>query len=542
MKIRNICISGHMIDIENRVIIDKKIFVQEGKIVSVEDSKNVEDVYIMPGFIDSHVHIESSMLMPDQFSEVAAKKGTVAVIADPHEITNVCGIEGIEYFISRAKKALIKFYFGAPSCVPATKFETNGYKLDHTIAGMLAKRDDIYFLAEVMNFPGVIEKDNDLIKKILAFKNAGKKVDGHAPGLLGEDLKKYIEAGIQTDHESISYDEAKQKIEEGMKIIIREGSAARNFENLYKLIDEYPDDVMLCTDDIHPDDLVKGHINNLVKKGINKGINLFNILKAACYNPVKHYGIDVGLLKKNDPADFIIVEDLKDFNVLKTFVNGRCGTEKSRNVSEKIFINNFNREEIIAEDIQISENNRKIKIIEAGNNSLFTKYFVDYPKVAYGKLVSDTDRDILKIIVLNRYNNEAASIGFVRNFGLKNCAIASSIAHDSHNIISVGSDDACILNAVNLVIRNKGGISFSSESKNEILQLPVAGLMSYEKANIVAEKYKMLNKMARNSGSEMDAPFMTLSFMALLVIPELKISDKGIFDVNNFQLTSLFEE
>jgi len=540
MKTKDFNISGHVVNIEDRCIRDKKLSIKNGKIVDIKDSANVDDVYILPGFIDSHVHIESSMLIPEEFSRIVQKHGTVAVMADPHEICNVCGIDGIDFFINNADYARLKFFFGLPSCVPATSFETNGYTLDSNLTAKMCDRTDIYFLSEVMNYPAVIGDDKEIHSKIEAFKKIGKKIDGHAPGLKGKELKKYVKSGIQTDHESSTYKEAENKILAGMDIMIREGSAAQNFEELYPLIDKYPGRVMFCTDDIHPDDIVNGHINRMVIKAVSKNLDLFNILLAACVNPVRHYAVDVGLLRLNDPADFIVVEDLKKFNIIETCINGNLGSENIKKKKPVKCINNFSRKAIVNSQIQIPWKEGKIKIIEAKNKSLYTYCNTDFPKHQNGKIISDSGRDILKIVVASRYDNTNPAIAFVKNFGLKNAAIASTIAHDSHNIIAVGSDDDNLLNAINSVINQKGGISFCSGNIVEILPLPIAGIISDANARIVAEKYKLLNKLASEAGSDLDAPFMTLSFMALLVIPELKLSDKGLFDVTNFKLTSLF--
>ncbi|MFC2120851.1 adenine deaminase [Bacteroidota bacterium] len=542
MKSNIVKVSGHMVCIEEKTIKDVEILICGKRIIRISENKNVDNVFIIPGFVDSHVHIESSMLIPSEFSNLAGKFGTVGVVSDPHEIANVCGIEGIEFMIENAKNAFIKFYFGVPSCVPATIFEKSGAELSSIEVEKLIKRKDMHFLSELMNYPAVINGEKDILRKIIAAKQVNKPIDGHAPGLSGDNLEKYISAGISTDHETTTYSEGVEKIKKGMKLLIRKGSAADNFKDLYKIIDEFPESVMLCTDDIHPGDLRKGHINAIVKKGIDLGVDLYNILTAACINPVKHYGLNIGLLGENELADFVVLKDLKSFEVLETYVEGECfDANKS-----KIFVNNypniFVRKRIDIKSIEVNDRNQKIKVIEVTNGKLFTNKKIIKPKVHNGKIIADIENDILKIVLLSRYDNSKPTVGFIKNFGINNGALASSIAHDSHNIICVGSNDADILGAINSIIDNKGCISVSTDNTIDILPLPVGGIMSLENPDYVADKHLELSEKAKNIGSNLKAPFMTLSLMALLVIPELKISDKGIFDVNTFQITSLFDE
>ncbi|MCK4662669.1 MAG: adenine deaminase [Bacteroidales bacterium] len=538
-------VSGNIADLKNRTFIKGTIFIKNGKIIKIVKTKNVVEKYILPGLIDSHVHIESSMLIPSEFAKIAVRHGTVGVVSDPHEIANVMGIKGIDLMIKNGKKVTFKFYFGAPSCVPATNFETSGYNINPEEIENLLKSDNIFFLSEMMNFPGVIYKDKEVHEKLNLAKKYNKKIDGHAPGLSGENLKKYINTGITTDHECFSKKEALEKIKLGMKIQIREGSAAKNFKTLYELIDEYPEKVMLCTDDSHPDDLLKGHINNIIKSGIKKNVDFFNLLQAATLNPIKHYNLDVGLLQKNDPADFIVVDDLKSFNILETYIDGKLVFKNGKSFIETIEekeINNFKRTKIINEDIKIkNKKHKKIKVIEIVEGELITKKISVKPKTENNFIVTDIVHDILKIVVASRYDNSKPSIGFVKNFGLKNGAIASSIAHDSHNIIAVGTNDKDIIKAINKIIELKGGIVACNKNEIEFLKLNVAGIMSNSSCEIVAEKYCKLNSFAYKLGAKLKAPFMTLSFMALLVIPELKIGDKGLFDVNKFNFTSIFE-
>lgn len=515
--------------------------VENEKIISIKETSDPEQKgsgYILPGFIDSHVHIESSMLVPSEFARLAVVHGTVATVSDPHEIANVCSIKGVEFMIENGKTVPFKFNFGAPSCVPATVFETAGAALDSKNVEELLKRDEIKYLSEMMNFPGVLFKDEEVIKKIAAAHRLNKPVDGHAPGLRGEKAKQYIEAGIYTDHECFTAEEALDKLKYGMKILIREGSAAKNFEALIDLLHDYPDMMMFCSDDKHPDSLVLGHINQLCARAVAKGIDIFKILQAACVNPVNHYKLDVGLLREGDAADFIVVKDLENFEVIKTFINGKLVAENGISnikTSKSGLINNFSCNKKETSDFEVIwKNEKEIPVIEALDGQLITNGLSFTPKVVDQKIVSDVERDILKIVVVNRYNNAPVAKAFIKNFALKKGAMASSVAHDSHNIVAVGVDDESICKAVNLVIEKKGGVSAVGNGKEMILALPVAGLMSNEDGYEIAEQYSLIDKAVKDAGSTLGSPFMTLSFMALLVIPHLKLSDKGLFDGDSF--------
>lgn len=539
-------IRGNIADIENRRFVRGKIHIKNGIIARIEEDNNINsDYFILPGFVDSHIHIESSMLVPSEFAFTAVKHGTVATVSDPHEIANVLGVKGVDFMIKNGKQTPFKFFFGAPSCVPATNFETSGAVINSRKVNNLLARDDIYFLSEMMNFPGVIHNDREVLKKMESSKKNNKKIDGHAPGLKGVELEKYSKQQIETDHECTTQDEAEEKIRHGMKIQIREGSAAKNFNELCYLISKYPDKIMLCSDDLHPDDLVKGHINVLAKRAKEKNIDIFNILRATSVNTIKHYNLNLGLLREGDPADFIQVRDINNFNVISTYINGEkvFDGEKTLFIPKSINkINKFNISEIKSTDgFKIKDKHGKpIRVIEAFDKSLFTKQLILSPKIAEGFIISDTSSDILKIVVINRYKKSKVSVGFIRNFGLKKGAIASSIAHDSHNIIAVGVNDNEILKVINVIIKYKGGIAVTKEKNIEILSLPIGGIMSDKPAIETAKEYKRMNIIAKELGCKLNSPFMTLSFMALLVIPELKIGDKGLFDVKSFNFTALF--
>lgn len=534
---------GYVVDIFNQSIYPAEIVVQDGKILSInpiDQSELANQYYILPGFIDSHVHIESSMLIPSEFARLAVVHGTVATISDPHEIANVCGMEGVEFMIENGKTVPFKFNFGAPSCVPATTFETAGATLNAVDVETLLKRDEIKYLSEMMNFPGVLFKDEEVMKKIASAHRLGKPIDGHAPGLRGEKAKQYIHAGIYTDHECFTKEEALDKLKYGMKIIIREGSAAKNFDALIDLLNDWPDMIMFCSDDKHPDSLVIGHVNQLCARAVAKGIDIFKILKAACLNPVLHYKLDVGLLRKGDAADFIIAKDLKDFEIIKTVINGDVVAEQGRSKikSQKSYIiNNFSCSKKFVSDFEVDwKNESEIPVIEALDSQLITNQLSFEPKISNKKIVSDTERDILKIVVVNRYKEATIAKAFIKNFGIKEGALASSVAHDSHNIVAVGVDDISICKAVNLIIEKEGGISAVSNKREMLLGLPVAGLMSNEDGYKIAADYTAIDKMVKEElGSTLSSPFMTLSFMALLVIPHLKLSDKGLFDGDEFE-------
>ena len=536
-------ISGQLVDIHNREIFPAEIIIDNNKIVSIIKVDIADEKFILPGFIDAHIHIESSMLIPSEFARLAVIHGTVATVSDPHEIANVMGVEGVEYMIYNGKKVPFWFNFGAPSCVPATSFETAGAKLDSTAVEELLQRDDIKYLTEMMNWPGVLFDDTEVKKKIAASHKLNKPVDGHAPGLRGEQALKYISAGISTDHECFTYEEAKFKAEHGMKILIREGSAARNFEVLIQLLKDFPKLIMFCSDDKHPNDLVVGHINELVSRAVKKGFDLFDVLRAACLNAHIHYHLDHGLLRDGDSADFIVVEDLKNFKVHQTFIHGKLVAENGKSfidsVPEKI-INNFNCTEKQPNDFKLKSNgNKNIRVIEALEGQLITTELMLPAKIENGFLVSDVEHDILKLTVVNRYNDAPPAVAFIKNFGLKQGAIASCVGHDSHNIICVGVDDESICRAVNLIIKSKGGLSATDRKSDKFLPLPVAGIMTNADSYDVAENYSSIDAFAKQLGAKLHAPYMTLSFMALLVIPDLKLSDKGLFSGKRFEFVGV---
>jgi adenine deaminase len=530
-------------DVVNGRIFPGEITIQNGRIADVKETAKADKQLIVPGLVDAHIHIESSMLVPSEFARLAVVHGTVATVSDPHEIANVVGCRGVDYMIDNGRKVPFYFNFGAPSCVPATHFETAGAHLGPWDIEELLKRDEIKYLSEMMNYPGVLNHDPEVMEKIHIAQKYGKPIDGHAPGLRGEQAQRYIEEGISTDHECFTKEEALDKLKYGMNIIIREGSAAKNFNALIELIAEYPEKIMFCSDDKHPDSLVRAHINELVKRAITYDFDPMNVLRAATLNPVRHYKLANGLLQKGDWADFIIVDSMEDFGVEQTYIKGQKVAERGKTLiehSHSDYINRFDAIYINPEDLVVEAKTDSIRVIEVLDGQLITKQSQTYAKIEDGKAVSDTERDILKLVVVNRYKPAPPAIAFVHRFGLKSGAIASTVAHDSHNIIAVGVDDVSIKRAINLLIKNQGGISVVNEDDHTVLPLPVAGLMSVEDGYSIAEQYESMDDNVKALGCSLAAPYMTLSFLALLVIPELKLSDKGLFDGNIFQFVDLF--
>ena len=535
-------VKGVLIDPLNRTQKGAEIIISGNTIQSITYNTDIKHPYIIPGFIDAHIHIESSMLLPSRFAHEAVKHGTVGVVTDPHEVANVAGMPGINFMVEDARQVPLGFYFGAPSCVPASPLEKSGAVISSQDIQSLLKRADFYALSEMMNYPGVVNNDPDVKEKINIAIHAGKPVDGHAPGLTGKDLLKYISAGVSTDHECSSLQEAKEKMYSGMKILIREGSAAKNFSNLIPLLKEFPDKIMFCTDDCHPDYLIKGHINKLVSLAIKQGYDIFDVLSAACINPVYHYNLPIGLVKKNDRADFAIVEDLHEFKVISTYINGIPVFENGKvsfelpAPSQPVF--KF-REKHNQKNISVKAKSSLYNVIGVVDGELLTHKIIE--KCTPGSIInSNISKDILKVVLLDRYDETPPIIGFVKGFGLKHGSLGASIAHDSHHIIAVGVDDNDINNALKWIIANKGGICFSHKNQIKGIKLPWFGLMTNMKAFEAAGEYDHINVLAKESGSNLASPFMTLSFLALTVIPELKINHNGLFDSKSFENISLF--
>ncbi len=538
-------IQGNLVDIFQRSIYPASIHIENGKIRSIERLSEVLHTYILPGFVDAHVHIESSMIIPSEFARLCLPHGTIATVSDPHEIANVLGMRGIEFMIDNAKLTPLTIVYGAPSCVPATSFETAGSSIDIDDIKQLFKKHEIGYLSEMMNYPGVLLSDPMVMEKIRIAQEQGKPIDGHAPGLRGEKARIYANAGITTDHECYSLEEAIEKIEYGMHILIREGSAAKNFDALHPLINLYPEFCMFCSDDKHPDDLVRGHINEIVRRAVSMGYDVFDVLRIAHLHPKEHYGINIGSLRVGDKADFILCDNLVDFKPHSVYVNGEC-IAKHNSITfdlETPHTDNYavcNISPITLDTLSIPSKSEMIRVIECIPGELITKSIIAKIHPIEGALHSDISRDILKIANVNRYHKSDIALGFVKGMGLKNGAIASTIAHDSHNIIAIGADDESMLNAINALIECKGGIAYANGERVDILPLDIAGLMSSRNGYDIAKQYEIIDQMAREAGSDIHAPFMSLSFLALLVIPSLKLSDKGLFDGDTFTFTSLY--
>lgn len=538
-------ISGQLVHIGRREIFPAKIIIDKDKILKIERVKEAANQFILPGFVDAHVHVESSMLVPSEFARLAVVHGTVATISDPHEIGNVLGVKGVEYMIENGQKVNFKFYFGAPSCVPATTYETAGAEISPADVEYLLQKPEIHYLAEMMNWPGVLFKDETVLEKIAIAKKLGKPVDGHAPGLKGDQARDYITAGISTDHECFTVEEALDKLNHGMKILIREGSAAKNFEALIPLLDEHYRQMMFCSDDKHPDNLEQGHINQLVKRALAKGLDLFKVLQVACTNPVEHYKMAVGQLNEGDCADFIVVDNLTDFNILQTYINGDLVAENGQSKIESIPVevaNNFQISPKQPGDFNAAIAGKHVNVMEALDGQLITN-LRSYPtSLLDNNTQTNTEHDLLKIAVVNRYSDADVAIGYIQNIGLQSGAIASSVGHDSHNIVVVGVDAVSMCQAVNMIVDQKGGVSAIGNGREMILPLPVAGIMSDQDGYEVARAYHEIDQFAKSLGATLTSPFMTLSFMALLVIPKAKMSDRGFFDGEKFEFVEVFED
>jgi len=537
-------VKGNVVNPVERTIKGAEITVENGKIVSINFSEPIAGPFILPGFIDSHVHIESSMLLPSRFAEMAVKHGTIAVVTDPHEVANVAGVSGVRFMQANSQKVPFKFFFGVPSCVPASPLEKSGAVLDaKQVSGLIAE-ENFYFLAEMMNFPGVINYDEEVTRKISAAKKSNKPIDGHVPGLIGEMLQKYVSSGISTDHECSTQAEAEEKIRLGMKIQIREGSAAKNFDNLSPLLSKYPKDVMFCTDDCHPDYLKQGHINKIVSRAMAKGHDLFDTIYAATITPIEHYNLPLGKLRIGDPADFILVNNLEDFEVIETHIQGRLvykdGNVQFSQPNEKP--DNFIFRDKFIGDLSVIATGSKMHLIEAIDGELLTKnLLIDAPVEQGNEVFANPQNDILKIVLLDRYSNTLPQVAFIKGFGLKKGALAASIAHDSHHIVAVGCDDISLKASLKWVVSNRGGLCFFNGEEGDGLQLPYFGLMTDENGEKVSRVYEQLNQKVKEFGCSLESPFMTASFMALTVIPEIKINHNGLFDSINFKTISLFE-
>lgn len=544
MNVNHGSVIAYIVQIDERRIFPGKVTWEDGIITRIceRDKPEPDSTYLLPGFIDAHVHIESSMLTPAEFARIACRHGTVATISDPHEIANILGLNGIRFMIENAALTPMPIFFGAPACVPATPFETAGARLESEQLELLFANKSVTYLSEMMNYPGVLNNAPDIIAKLQLARRYGCPIDGHAPSLTGQDAARYAQAGISTDHECCTLAEAEAKLAAGMHILIREGSAARNFDSLHPLISSHPDKVMFCSDDKHPDDLIAGHINRLAARAVAEGHDVFNVLRCACINPISHYKLPLGQLRVGDRMDAVEVDNLQNFSPLRTWIAGRKVAENNKSLLPSVKpapINLFNASKITPRDLEVEHVGQKIRVIKALDGELLTEEILQIPKVQNQKIVADPSRDILLLTVVNRYRLAKPALAFIQGFGLQQGALASSVAHDSHNIIAVGTDADSICKAVNSIITAKGGVAAATLKKVELLSLPIAGLMSDLDGDEVANRYAELDRIAKQMGSHLHAPFMTLSFMALLVIPNLKLSDQGLFDSRTFQFISL---
>lgn len=549
---KTLSVEGNVVDVEGRRVFRGKVNVEGNKIVSIVAGEPAaitdKGPFILPGFIDSHVHIDDSLLAPYEFARGSVRGGTIAAVCDPHEIANVMGMQGIEYMVKQSKQSPYKFFYGAPACVPPSDFEMAGAELGPKELKELLASPDIHHMAEFMDFYGVIHDNPKTMEKIRITKEAGKPIDGHAPLLTGAELDKYIAAGISTDHECSIIEEAREKVKKGMKVIVREGSAAPDLRGIHQIIDEAPDMVMLCTDEWHPNDMLyKGHVDYIVRTAIELGCDVFNVLRAASINPVKHYKIPVGGLKEGDLADFIVVDSLKEMNVLQTYIEGTLVYD-NKNVlippMTPAIVNNFQiTDPVTPDDLAIFADSKVINVIEVFDKKLFTRKIVSNVTVsAVNNAIANPTEDILKLVAVNRYQKEKPVCGFVKGFGLQSGALAYSICHDSHNIVCVGVTDEDMAKAINIVIKNKGGGAISNGGKTTCLPLPIGGLMSDRELEEVGEKYEELQEVARQMGCKLANPFGTLSFIGVTSIPEIRITVRGIFDVDANKLIGVFAD
>ena len=561
--------TSYMLDVLTDSVYPARITIEDGifkEIVPIQVSEETQiDVegLMLPGFIDSHIHIESSMMTPAQFAKVAVRHGTTAVVCDPHEIANVHGIDGVEFMIENASTVPFNFYFAAPSCVPATSFETSGAVLDSEDIEYLLQKPEVVALAEMMNFPGVIGADEEVLRKLRIARKYNKPIDGHAPLVSGKELDKYIEQGIVTDHECSNFHEAIEKKQKGMKIMVRDGSSAKNMEALfdfsqrieyYKNQDSFgiiPTEVLsrrlhspifdfMVSDDKNPRDLVNGHLNESVKKAVGLGIDLIKAIEMVTINPAAHYGLDGGSIVTGSKADFIIVDNLDELNILKTYISGECvfdGENVLFDVEDVEFVNSMNVDKKSSEDFNIYFNGDEceVNVIQCFDGDLLTRKATAKLKTENGIVQPDISEDVLKMAVVERHGSNNVANAFIKGFGLKKGAIASSVSHDSHNIVVIGYSSEKMAEAVNMVIENMGGMAVVSDDFEDSLSLPIAGLMSNQDGIVTAKKLRTLQKMAFAMGCRLTAPFMTMAFMSLLVIPSIKLSDKGLFDGDRFE-------
>jgi adenine deaminase len=549
--------NGRVIHVFTNEILAGDVAIINGRIAGIgryegRETVDLDGKYLSPGFIEGHIHIESSMLTPAQFGAAVIPHGTTTVICDPHEIGNVCGKTGIRYMLE--KQSPLNLYAMAPSCVPATHMETSGALLSADDIAEILEHPRVLGLAEMMNFPGTVAAAPDVLAKLRVARKRKVPIDGHAPGLGGRDLQAYIASGISSDHECTTLAEAEEKLRAGMAIFIREGSTARNLEELMPLLHSPAAcHCLLVTDDRHADDLVeRGHLDYILRRAVHYGASAVIALQMVTINPARHFGLQrTGAIVPGFRADLVVLDDLEQFTADRVYISGQCVAEKGAMVTAVPEQSLDTLDPVIRSSVKIDpevvdlsmpgEEGGLIRVITCTDGQIVTGQQMLEPKVENGMMVSDVERDILKIVVLERHHgSHAMGIGFVQGLGLARGAIGSTVAHDSHNMIVTGTSDASMLRAIRALTDIRGGLVVAGDEQvYDVLPLPVAGLMSTGTAQKVSDCLDGIRTALEKVGTGVENPFMLLSFLALPVIPELKITDKGLVDVLQFQLVPL---
>lgn len=538
-------IKGNILNVFTDEIYPGEIKIEHGIIESIKEVNADFNDIIVPGFIDAHIHIESSMLTPSRFAEIALRHGTTSVIADPHEIANVMGMDGIDYMIDDAKKTPLKYYFTAPSCVPATKFEKSGATISPNIIDNLLSRPEFVALGEVMDYNAVISNEKSILEKIKIAKKYHKPIDGHAPLLSGKNLQKYVKHGVITDHESTTKKEVAEKKRMGMKIMIREGSESKMLEKLI-----YSNCDFIVSADLKPEDLINGHLDKCLRKAVDYGMDPYEAIKLVTINPAEHYNLNAGSISPGKSADLVFIDNLRDFTVKRVVINGNTIFKKQkllfranpRPIDTTLHVSLTKPEDFDLKAQNPAHKSATVNLINVSDNTIITKQSSAKLSIQKKTIIPSVFEDILKISVVDRYGGNTISNGFVKGFGIKNGAIASSVSHDSHNIIVVGTNSEYMSRATNHLIENKGGLAAISNQAKLDVTLPIAGLMSDKPAKVVANNSAKLNELVSNMGCELSSPFTSLSFMALPVVPEVKMTTNGLFNVNTHQFIDIIKE
>jgi adenine deaminase len=531
-------VEGQLVDVVNGKVVPSGVVMEGGKFTEIVTLAEAPNRYLLPGFIDSHIHIESSQLCPSRFAEASVPHGTTAVVSDPHEIANVLGVKGIDLMLEDASNVPLRIFLTAPSCVPATQYERSGATIGVAEIESMLKDPRFVGLGEVMDVQGVLRDDPGIIAKIKAAKAFWKGIDGHCPGLVGNDLVKYINAGMRTDHESITADEAEEKYFLGMWIQVREGSASRDLRSLMPFAKTH--ECMLVSDDLRAKDLVNGHLDVLLRKAVALGMPPMHAIRAVTAWPAWHYNLPGGSVAVGRTADLVVVDDLRNFNVRQVFIAGRLVAEDG----VPLFLAEPRTNGLgilprglVGEDMLLPAKGEKVsvKVIEAFPDRIESGSLITELPVRDGRVRAMPDQDVLHIALVNRYVDERPVLGFIKGFGLKRGAMATSVAHDSHHLLAVGASPDDMAKAINVVSRS-GGFAVCEENEVSTLPLEVAGLMSTSPARVVAQIENDLVELLVGMGCRLPAPFMTLSFQSLLVVPELKIGDRGLFDTRRMEV------